>query len=395
MTTSTVESNWAVTSFDPWDPRITHDNVWDMYRAMRQAGPVVYSDALGGFWCLTAYAEVRKFAADHKTFSSAARGVLIGKQRDVASIPLEVDRPDHRAYRAALQAPFLASSLRELQDIIHETVSATLDRIADLGKFDVVSDLAEPIPRQAISFILGIKKDQQTEFSRLALARIHAPITLFEAAQRQYYEFFRDEVVESCIRSSDSGFISALLRADINDQRLTPAEVAHIAAGLATAGYATTIHALTSLVYRVARHESERTTLTGPDIADRVVEEALRIDPPIHLEGRTAVVPVVVGETRIPAGDQVALLYASANHDDSVYAQPETFDPRRASVAHLAFGHGIHKCLGAPLARLEMAIVLREMVNRFPGYHLIEEPVSESMAHGHHLGWESIHATTD
>ena len=284
--------------------------------------------------------------------------------------------------------------MKALQGVVEAAVAAALDRMADLNEFDVVSDFAEPIPRKAISFIMGIKPDQQAEFSRLAIARIHAPMTLFEAAQLQYYEFFRDEVVESCVRSPDSGFISELLNAEINGERITPAEVAHIAAGLATAGYATTIHGITSLVYRVASSDSGRTAFTDPDVAGRVVEEALRIDPPIHLEGRTAVVPVAVGDTTIPAGDQVALLYASANHDDSVYTDPETFDPRRTSVGHLAFGHGVHKCLGAPLARLEMGIVLREMLTRFPNCHLLEEPVSESMAHGHHLGWESILAAT-
>lgn len=129
-----------------------------------------------------------------------------------------------------------------------------------------------------------------------------------------------------------------------------------------------------------------------PSIGSQIVEETLRIDSPIHLEGRTATADIVIGDVGIPAGESVALLYASANHDDVQFENPEEFNPKRSATQHLAFGYGIHMCIGLHLARLEMNVVLEEMVKRFPSYRVTGSPRGTGMVFGHHMGWESIPA---
>jgi cytochrome P450 len=146
------------------------------------------------------------------------------------------------------------------------------------------------------------------------------------------------------------------------------------------------------MLMRMTDDTPRRLFLEDRDLAPRMVDEALRRDPPIHYEGRTSTEDVVMGGAEIKAGEKVALLYASGNHDEEVYPDPERFDPLREGPLHLSFGHGIHKCLGEHLSRLEMGIVLEEMFARFPGYRLTGEPAGGGMVYGHHMAWDSVPA---
>src|SRR5680860_163972 len=345
-------AEWGLTSFDPWDPRITSATVWDMYRAMRQAGPALHSDAHGGFWSIARYDDVRAAAADPATFSSA-QGVVVGRKKQVPSIPLEFDRPEHTAYRKALSAPFLRSRVERFSDLVRSEVDELLDRVADARQFDVVRDIAAPLPLKIISEFLGITGDRQVLHQQLGHDFVHADISTVAAAEEAYYGFMREEVRARGARLGED-FISVLVQMDDDDVR--------------------------------------RRYLQGRDSAPQVVEEALRIDPPIHLEARTTTSAVDVGGVTIPAGEKVALLYASGNHDDVAYPDPERFDAARQGPPNLTFGHGVHKCLGQHLSVLEMTVVLEEVLARFPDYQLTAEPVGAVMVYGHHMAWQSIPA---
>lgn len=392
-----VGAEWALTAFDPWDRRIHYSNVWDMYRAMREAGPVVRSDAYGGFWCITRYQDVKAAAANFSTYSSAMLGTLIGKgKRTPPAPPIEVDRPEHIWYRKALQSPFLPSKISSMRDLVADLADEVVTRAAQSGSFDLLHDIAEPIPRRVICHVLGFDdEERQIKFRDLALDRIHATMDEFDRAHKRYLDFIRKDIVEAKLQDPGDGLIDELLTMEREGNRLELDEVAQLSAGLATAGYATTIHAIASLLIRTANPQVREACVAGEEARGRVVEEALRLDPPIHLEGRGTTKEVTVGDVTIGPGEQVALLYACANRDHRAFPEPDDMDFDRKGPSHLSFGHGIHKCVGAPLARMEMDVTIESVLEGLPNYRLASQPVSSPMLHGHHLGWEKVPAVSN
>lgn len=381
---------WGLTSFDPWDPRIDNFNIWEVYRAMRAAGPVVRSDAHGGFYCLTRYTPIKEAAADFRTFASG-EGVIIGRKKVLPSVPLEFDRPEHTRYRKPMQAPFLRHRIGGFADLVRRHVTQLLDHVEELGEFDLVRDLAAPLPLQVISEFLGISPQRHREHQSLADALVHAGITSAEAADAAYYDFMREEV--RARREEPGGdFISELWSLDGDEAPFEEMEIVRMARAIALAGHHSTINGTASMLWRMAEPDVRALYLDDPDLAPKVVDESLRIDPPIHYEGRTTTRTVTIEGTEIPEGTHVALLYASGNHDHEVFADAERFDPRRDGPLHLSFGHGIHKCLGEHLSRLEMTIVLEEMMKRFPDYRITGDPLPGGMVYGHHMAWDSIPA---
>ena len=383
--------DWGLTSFDPWDPRITNFNIWNIYQAMRAAGPVVRSDAHGGFWCLTRYQQIREAASDFRTFISG-EGVIIGRKKKLPSVPLEFDRPEHTRYRKPMQAPFLRHRVEGFADMVRRHVTLLLDDIEQQREFDIVRDLAAPLPLQVISDFLGISEERHREHQRLADALVHADRDSAEAADAAYYDFMREEARARKANPGDD-FISELWSLDGEDERFEELEIVRMARAIALAGHHSTINGTASMLWRMADDEPRRLYLDDRDLTPKVVDEALRIDPPIHYEGRTTTRPVTIGGSEIPEGAHVALLYASGNHDADVFPEPDRFDPLREGPLHLSFGHGIHKCLGEHLSRLEMGIVLEEMLDRFPDYRITGEPVGGGMVYGHHMAWDSIPAS--
>lgn len=388
-----LHRSWGVTSYDPWDPRITNANVWEIYRAMREAGPVVRSDAHGGFWSITRYEDIRKAASDFRTFSSQY-GVVVGRKKEVRVPPLEYDRPEHTRFRKAMQAPFLRSRIGAFTDLVRSEVRALLDDLEARETFDIVEDLAGPLPLRIISDLLGMSdRQRQAQHQRIANALVFADRDAAGAADRAYYEFLMREVRARRTAPGDD-FLTELLEMEVEGERFTEDEVARMARALALAGHHTTINGIASMLLRMAHPEQRDRLRQDPSSGSRVVVESLRVDPPIHLEARRTTQTAVVGDVEIPAGETVALLYASGNHDDEQYADPERFDPARQGPPHLSFGHGIHKCLGEHLSLLEMSVVLEGMVARFPGYGLVGEPQGTGLVYGHHMGWKSIPAVT-
>lgn len=383
---------WAVTSFDPWDPRLTNRDVWGFYAQMREAGPVVWSDAHGGFWCITRYEAVRSAAVDFRTFSSAD-GVVIGRRKDVRVPPLEYDRPEHLRFRKAMQTPFLRGRIGRLAGEVRAEVHSLLDEVARKRHFDVVRDLAGPLPLRIISDLLGISRgDRQDRHHEVAEQLIHADRSTAAAADAAYYEFLHDEVQERRRRPGDD-LLSDLARWE-EDRAFDDDELTRIARGLALAGHHTTINGIASLLLRLEGAEQRSRTLQDPEYRSAVINEALRLDPPVHLEARTVTRPTSIGGVALNEGDRVALLFASGNHDEREYEDPWRFQPERSGPPHLTFGHGIHKCLGEHLALLEMSIVLNAVLERFPAYSVIGDPRGTGMVYGHHMGWTSIGAVT-
>ncbi len=398
---STVESidlqpEWGLSEFNPWDRRITEKNIWPIYRAMREKGPVVHSDALGGFWCVTRYQEVRAAALDHRTFSSR-NALEIGKQNwsDRPKTRLiETDPPEHTRIRKAMQAPILQKRMSNFSEGMRESVTDLLRVIAEKKEFDIVADLAEPIPQEVVGRILGFDEATRRINRELVLRFVHSDLENSEATHADFWAFLI-ETVQDRLRHPGEDFLSELCTSEVDGKRFTEAELVGMLHGFALAGHHTAIDGISSMLKYASSDKVKKAYLADPSIGAQVVEETLRCDPPIHLEGRSTNVDTVVGGVEIPAGEAVALLYASANHDDRQFENREVFDISRGPVQHLAFGYGIHMCIGLHLARLEMNTVLEEMMRWFPSYRLAGEPENSGMVFGHHMGWESMPAVIE
>ena len=398
---STVESidlqpEWGLSEFNPWDRRITEKNIWPIYRAMREKGPVVHSDALGGFWCVTRYQEVRAAALDHRTFSSR-NALEIGKQNwsDRPKTRLiETDPPEHTRIRKAMQAPILQKRMSNFSEGMRESVTDLLRVIAEKKEFDIVADLAEPIPQEVVGRILGFDEATRRINRELVLRFVHSDLENSEATHADFWAFLI-ETVQDRLRHPGEDFLSELCTSEVDGKRFTEAELVGMLHGFALAGHHTAIDGISSMLKYASSDKVKKAYLADPSIGAQVVEETLRCDPPIHLEGRSTNVDTVVGGVEIPAGESVALLYASANHHDRPFENPEVFDISRGPVQHLAFGYGIHMCIGLHLARLEMNTVLEEMMRWFPSYRLAGEPENSGMVFGHHMGWESMPAVIE
>lgn len=391
---SEIDSAWGVGHFNPWDSRITYENIWPIYERMRQQGGVTYSDAVGGFWSLSKFQDVRDAARDNEVFSSA-KGTSIGN-RDGDSpsppnAPIDFDPPDQTRYRKAMQEPFLPNKIGALSDFIRSVVRDLLDRIEAMGEFDIVADLAEPVPQEVLSRVLNFDMETRVKNRQLVLNVIHANLETSKAAWAEFRAFLLGEIRRRVSNPGDD-FLSHLCVDEFDGQRFSESELVAILVSLALAGHHTSINAISSMLRHVSNPEVKQDYFSDPSINTKIVEETLRFDSPVHLEGRTTTREVEIGGVKIPAGASVALIYASANRDEDKFPNAANFDWRRESNQHLAFGYGIHTCLGVHVARLEMRIVLEEMLQRFPSYRLTGSPVGSGMVFGHHMGWESMPA---
>ncbi len=397
MVSGELSPEWGLEHFDPWDKRISYWNVWPMYRAMRQAAPAIYSDAHGGFWSIVRYRDIKEAARDYRAFSSA-QGTSIAARGEKTSAPpkapLEYDPPEHTVLRKAMQTPFLPNNVKALAAGIRSSVRELLDSIAEKGSFDVVKDLAEPVPQDVLAKILGFDEDARNRNRECVIAVVHAHFDSSKDAWDGFRKFLGAEIAKRK-EKPQGDFLSHLCNDEFDGRKFSEAELISMLVALALAGHHTSINGISSLIRRMAEERTRTAYLADARIGSSIVEETLRCDPPIHLEARTTTTEVTVGGVNIPENAQVALLYASGNHDEDEFERPEEFDYSRSPNQHLSFGHGIHSCSGMHLAKLEMSIVLEETLRMFPKYALIGDAIDSGLIYGHHMGWESMPAAIE
>lgn len=386
----------GISTFDPWSGELNRENIWRLYREMRAEGAAIRSDAYGGIWLLSRYADVKNAALDHKNFSSryGTRIGIRGRMNPPAA-PIEYDPPEHRRFRNAMIAPFTAKRIGDFTDLVRRRAESVVKKVVDAGEFDVVHDIAEPMSVGVISDILGFDGDTQVRNRSLALTVLRAGYDTVGAASQAYADFLEHEVNKR-MAAPVEGLLGELVGRGQQGE-FDVRELVAMARAFALAGHHTTINAVSSMLMRVADEDNRTRWLSDPSDSSTImgfVEEVLRIDPPIHLEGRWTAAAVEVGGVEIPAESQVALLFASANHDESVFVEPGEFTPSRP-VGHLTFGHGVHACLGMALARMEMAELLTVFLARVRRFRLTGAPVDAGMVFGHHMGWEAMPAATE
>ena len=300
---------------------------------------------------------------------------------------LFLDPPDHTRLRKLVSKAFVPKVVNELQPDIVELVDELLDRIAERGRFDVVSDLAYPLPVAVICRLLGVPLEDEPGFSRASalLGQALDPFFMITGqpsedlneriSARDWLRQYLSDLIERRRKHPGDDLLSRLIAVEESGDQLTEDEIFGTCTLLLIAGHETTVNLIANAVLAMLRTPTQWTSLgADADRAPAVVEETLRYDPTVQLVARIAADDMTVGDTRVVKGDAMLLLLAAAQHDAGEFERPETFDPDRNAFRHLAFGKGLHYCLGAPLARLEAAAALSAVTARFPDARLDGEP---------------------
>lgn len=368
--------------FDPYSETFFEDP-WDTYRWMRDEAPVYHHPELG-FYAVSRYDDCVEVHRDHRTFTSTKgvmldqlRSVEFGQVVDAVGSMIMMDPPAHDRMRKLVNRAFTPRRIAEWEPVVHRVIGGFLDALEGAGSFDVVVDLSGPFPVEVISEILGIPPDDRQQLRRWTdtmlgrevgnpfppAAGVEAGLALFGYLQ----ELVVDRRAHPQDHMIDHLIAAEVERDDGTFERLDEVEVARFVGLLAAAGAETVTKLVGNGVMTFAEHPDElRRFRDDPSLTASAVEEVLRWRAPSQYQGRYALADRELHGVTIPAGSPVLIVTGAANRDERAYTEPDRFDIGRVAPMPITFGHGVHYCIGAHLARLEGAVAFGEVYRRWP-----------------------------
>jgi cytochrome P450 len=392
VTTTEALGSWG--SFDINDP-------FPLFAQVRKLGAVHRVTLADGHdaWLVVRYYEAMAALNDPRLSKDMHAALATGSEVVAEGLPgpefarhmLTADPPDHTRLRRLVSAAFSPRRVEALRPRVQTISDDLLDKVATLGpesRVDLVSTFAFPLPFTVICELLGVPETERArlgpEFTKL-LVPTSTPAEYAEAkkASDVVVSMLRDLVAAKEIDPGDD-LVSGLIGARDGDERLTNQELLSTIFQLMVAGHDTTASLIGNSVVALFRNPAQLSPLQrDPSKIPSAIEEFLRYDAPVpHSTFRFTVEPVTIAGVSIPAGAQVIICMAAANRDGDKYANPESLDIHRSVIRHLAFGHGIHHCLGAPLARMEGHLALGSLLRRFPHLSLAVPPGDLRWSHG-------------
>lgn len=361
--------------FDQHDPAFVADP-YSVVDRVREEQPVLRSELYGGFWLLTRYEDVTRAALDYHSFTSSVVGVTIippSQPRKYPQIPIELDPPEHTRYRGLVSALFSRGRVDAMRPELEKLATELLEPFAAKGGGDAIAEFAVPMSLGALARFMNLP-DGDKEMWYGWVERMFAKALTDPEDQRtavREIEAYLDDLIAARRREPRDDFIGMLLEAEIEGQRLTDAEVRGFGILMLIAGHETTSGAIGLSLLHLAQHPEQRRQLFGdPALVPGAINELLRFLSPVQIFGRNAAHDLELHGAHIPAGDVVALGYGAANHDPREFPEPDRCILDRRPNRHVAFGHGHHLCLGANVARLELAIMVERFAQLFPEFAL-------------------------
>jgi cytochrome P450 len=361
--------------YNIFDPSIRPDP-YPVYRRLRDEHRVLANPVLG-FWMVTGYEETVAALREPGVFSSGQIG--IDPIRDVLRAPtmLFTDPPDHERLRSVVARAFSPKSVKDLAPRVREITDELLEPLASGSGYDAVADLAYPLPVIVIAEMLGVPAEDRDMFKRWSDAVIGFNALGDPEAQaraqrecQELYDYFSAVIAERRKRPGDD-LVSRLVLAN-EDGTVTDDELLASCVLLLVAGNETTTNLISNALLALARHPDQwRRVVDDRSLIPNAVEEILRFDAPVQSSLRVTTEETSLGRATIPAGTMVLVMMAAANRDPGQFPDPDRFDVGRANAGrNIAFGHGIHHCIGAALARLEGRVVLERLAALAPKFAL-------------------------
>ncbi|MFD5036041.1 cytochrome P450 [Streptomyces sp. NPDC058378] len=380
-------------SFDPWSPAFVADP-YPAYAALRATGRAHYFEPTRQ-WLVPHHSDVSGLLRDRRLgrtylhrFSHDEFGV---SAPPAAHEPfhtlnghgiLDLEAPDHTRIRRLVAKAFTPRRVEALAPTVERLAAALVDDFVDAGGGDLLTAVAEPLPVAVIAEMLGVPEADRALLRPWSAAicgmfELNPPEETARAAVQASVEFsgYLRELIAARRADPGTDLISGLIAAHDDEDRLTEQEIVSTCVLLLNAGHEATVNATANSWWMLFRHPEQLAALRADhSLLPTAVEELLRYDTPVPMFARWVLDDIEIDGTVIPRGAQVALLFASANRDPERFADAETLDLSRQDNPHISFGAGIHYCLGAPLARLELAASFRELLCRAPGMRLTAEP---------------------
>ncbi|MCX4445907.1 cytochrome P450 [Streptomyces sp. NBC_01789] len=342
------------------------------YDRMRAAGPVhlIRTDEFERAWLVVGYDEGRAVLADQRFGKDwrALPGEMGGDP--INANMLEMDAPDHTRLRKLVVRAFTPRRIEALRPRVQEITDGLLDVMVPEGRADLVDALAFPLPMTVICELIGVPDLDRSAFRKLSNGVVAPANALEEGESIRAMGVYLGELIEDKRRSPGDDLLSALIAArDEDDDALSPDELVGMAFLLLVAGHETTVNLISNGVRALLAHPDQVAALRAdPGLLDGAIEEMLRYDGPVETATiRFARERVEIGSRTVEPGEAVLVSLAGSDRDPARFPEPDRFDIRRDTRGHLAFGHGIHFCMGAPLARMEGRIAVRTLLERCPG----------------------------
>jgi unspecific monooxygenase len=381
-------------AFDPWDPGFVADP-YPAFAELRARGRVLYYEP-SGQWLVPHHADVSALLRDRRlgrthlhrfSYEEFGRTPPPPEHEPFHTLNdhgmLDLEPPDHTRIRRLVSKAFTPRTVERLRPYVHGLADELVARLVAAGGGDLLTDLAEPLPVAVIAEMLGIPESDRSPLRPWSadICGMYELNPSEETARRavrasvEFSEYLRGLIAA---RRKDPGedLISGLIAAHDEDDRLTEQEMISTVVLLLNAGHEATVNATTNGWWALFRHPGQLAALRADhSLVPSAVEELLRYDTPLQLFERWVLDEIEIDGTVIPRGAELALLFGSANHDPEVFEAPGTLDLARRDNPHISFSAGIHYCIGAPLARMELAASMTALLTRAPTLRPAAEPV--------------------
>jgi cytochrome P450 len=375
--TGTVEE--LAENFDFSDERV-RENRTAVYAELRK-GPPRWSDAYGGHWVVSRYSDLKEMLGNPAVFCSGLGTTIPPTGFPIRFPPNEADPPDHSKWRKLAGRFFSSSAISGLEASVRGIVRERLATFVETGEGDLAADLAQPIPAYVIADMMGFPREDAPWFAALSdELLVTAELKQEEANAAAAVEFvtYLTKHLEDRRENPKEDLLTDLVNGSIDGRPLAIEEMLGVAFFFLIAGHETTVGGMTFLLWRLGLNPDQRERLIEDrSLIPKAMEEVLRLDSPVLHLARTVTEDTVLSGAHMKAGDKVMVLYASGNRDEEVFPDAETFDIDRPNAKrHVAFSSGIHLCQGAGLARMEMRVLLEEVLDTIPHYEIKSEAVA-------------------